>query len=265
MELREEILDLARRAARAAEIVGELDTSTKNAWLLRSAELLEQAKGEILEANQLDMEQARAKDVADPLVNRLSIAAGKWDDMIQGLRDVAALPDPIGEITDSRLRPNGLRVSRMRIPLGVIAMIYESRPNVTVDAAALCLKAGNAVVLRGGSEAFHTNQALGRVLRAAGLPADIEAQPDRRVPVTAVNEALERAAQLQLRQSQAGAARAGGPGLRLVEQPGAGQGLVFGVGAVLRSGEGEGAGEQPGQDQQQGGAGRGHLSLGSGS
>jgi len=176
MELREEILDLARRAARAAEIVGELDTSTKNAWLLRSAELLEQAKGEILEANQLDMEQARAKDVADPLVNRLSIAAGKWDDMIQGLRDVAALPDPIGEITDSRLRPNGLRVSRMRIPLGVIAMIYESRPNVTVDAAALCLKAGNAVVLRGGSEAFHTNQALGRVLRAAaretGIPED---------------------------------------------------------------------------------------------
>ncbi|MCP5045494.1 MAG: glutamate-5-semialdehyde dehydrogenase [bacterium] len=176
MELREEILQLAGRAARAAETLCDLDTATKNAWLLRTAELLEEAKGEILEANQRDMEQARQKDIAEPLVNRLSIAGAKWDDMIQGLRDVAVLPDPVGEITQSYLRPNGLRVSRMRIALGVIAMIYESRPNVTVDAAALCVKAGNAVVLRGGSEAFHSNQALAKVLRAAaretGIPED---------------------------------------------------------------------------------------------
>lgn len=176
MDLREEILDLARRAARAAETLGDLDTAVKNAWLLRTAERLEEAKDAILRANRRDMQEAREKEIAEPLVNRLSIAGGKWDDMIQGLRDVAALPDPVGEITESRLRPNGLRVSRMRIPLGVIAMIYESRPNVTVDAAALCVKAGNAVVLRGGSEAFHSNQALAGVLRAAarevGIPED---------------------------------------------------------------------------------------------
>ncbi|MDP6976978.1 MAG: glutamate-5-semialdehyde dehydrogenase [Myxococcota bacterium] len=176
MELREEILQLASRAARAAETLGDLNTSVKNAWLLRAAECLEAAKGEILEANERDMQAARENGVAEPLVNRLGLTGGKWEDMIQGLRDVAALPDPVGEITDSVLRPNGLRVARMRIPLGVIAMIYESRPNVTVDAAALCVKAGNAVILRGGSEAFHSNQALGRVLREAardiGIPED---------------------------------------------------------------------------------------------
>jgi len=176
MELSEEILQLATRAKRAAAAIGDLNTGTKNAWLLRAAECLEAARGEILEANERDMREARENGTPEPLVNRLGLAGGKWEDMIQGLKDVAALPDPVGEITDSRLRPNGLRVSRMRIPLGVIAMIYESRPNVTVDAAALCVKAGNAVVLRGGSEAFHSNQALGRVLREAardtGLPED---------------------------------------------------------------------------------------------
>lgn len=176
MELEVQILDIASRAARAAEILGDLDTRTKNGWLVRAAERLETAKSEILAANERDIEAARSKGIADPLVNRLSISGGKWIDMIQGLRDIVALPDPVGEITDSSLRPNGLRVARMRIPLGVIAMIYESRPNVTVDAAALCLKAGNAVVLRGGSEAIQSNLALAKELRAAaadvGIPQD---------------------------------------------------------------------------------------------
>lgn len=176
MNLSEEILDQASRAARAAETLADLSSATKNAWILRSAELLEASKDEILAANRRDMEEAREKDVAEPLINRLSIAGDKWDNMLQGLRDVAALRDPVGEVTDSHLRPNGLRVARMRIPLGVIAMIYESRPNVTVDAAALCIKASNAVILRGGSEAFHSNQALGKVMRAAaretGIPED---------------------------------------------------------------------------------------------
>ncbi|MBW2294165.1 MAG: glutamate-5-semialdehyde dehydrogenase, partial [Deltaproteobacteria bacterium] len=176
MNLSEEILDQASRAARAAEILGDLSSATKNAWILRSAELLEASKDEILAANRRDMDEAREKDVAEPLINRLSIVGDKWDNMLQGLRDVAALRDPVGEVTDSHLRPNGLRVARMRIPLGVIAMIYESRPNVTVDAAALCIKASNAVILRGGSEAFHSNQALGKVMRAAaretGIPED---------------------------------------------------------------------------------------------
>jgi glutamate-5-semialdehyde dehydrogenase len=175
-KLRAEITDLATRAAKAAHALGDLDTATKNAWILRCAELLETSKSKILEANHLDQEEARNKDLAAPLVNRLSLADGKWENMIAGLHDVAALPDPVGEVTDSHLRPNGLRVARMRIPLGVIAMIYESRPNVTVDAAALCIKAGNAVILRGGSEAFHSNQALGEVLRTAaretGVPED---------------------------------------------------------------------------------------------
>ncbi len=176
MELEEQILDIARRAARAAEVLGELDTQTKNAWLLRAAERLEGDKSQILAANERDIEEARNKEIAEPLVNRLSLGDGKWNDMIAGLRDIVALQDPVGEITDSSLRPNGLRVARMRIPLGVVAMIYESRPNVTVDAAALCLKAGNAVVLRGGSEAIQSNLALADSLRAAardvGIPED---------------------------------------------------------------------------------------------
>jgi len=139
-------------------------------------ERLEAARGRISEANARDMQAAEQKGVPAPLVNRLAIDDGKWANMLQGVRDVIALPDPVGEISDMKVRPNGLRVGRMRIPLGVIGIIYESRPNVTVDAAVLCVKAGNAVILRGGSEAIHSNIALGEELRAAavdvGLPAD---------------------------------------------------------------------------------------------
>jgi len=174
MTLQHEIEELARRAKAAAPAVANLGTREKNAWLLRSAERLEAAKERILAANREDMREAEAKGVAAPLVKRLELAGGKWNDMLDGLRQVAQLPDPVGEITESRVRPNGLRVGRMRIPLGVIGIIYESRPNVTVDAAALCVKAGNAVILRGGSEAIRSNLALAEALRAAaqdtGLP-----------------------------------------------------------------------------------------------
>jgi glutamate-5-semialdehyde dehydrogenase len=176
MNLEKQILDLAQRARRAASAMGDLDTGTKNAWLARSAERLEAARDSILVANEKDMQEAREKKIAEPLVNRLSLADGKWEDMIQGMRDIIALEDPVGQISDFSVRPNGLQIGRMRIPLGVIAMIYESRPNVTVDAAALCVKAGNAVILRGGSEAIHSNLALGEELRAAarevGVPED---------------------------------------------------------------------------------------------
>jgi len=175
-DLEATILDLARRARAASVPLAALDTATKDAWLLRCSERLEAAKATILAANERDMQEAREKEVAEPLVNRLSLSGGKWQNMLQGLRDVAALPDPVGRISELSVRPNGLRVGRMQIPLGVIGMIYESRPNVTVDAAALCVKAGNAVILRGGSEAFHSNQALGAELRAAavdvGVPED---------------------------------------------------------------------------------------------
>ena len=171
-----EIRELASRARTASARMGELSTEAKNAWLARTAERLEAARDAIMEANAQDIAEAAEKGVPEPMRNRLGISDGKWADMIQGLRDVIALPDPVGRITNHSVRPNGLRVGQMAIPLGVIAMIYEARPNVTVDAAALCLKAGNAVILRGGSEAFHSNRALGEELRAAardtGLPED---------------------------------------------------------------------------------------------
>jgi glutamate-5-semialdehyde dehydrogenase len=176
MSLQEQIHDIAVRARSASERLSELSTAEKNAWLLRCTERLEAARERIREANARDMAAAAEKGVAEPLVQRLELSDGKWADMIAGLRDVAALPDPVGAIEDMRVRPNGLRVGRMRIPLGVIGIIYESRPNVTVDAAALCLKAGNAVILRGGSEAIHSNLALAQELRGAatdtGVPED---------------------------------------------------------------------------------------------
>ena len=175
-ELRTEIEQLARAARDAARVIAPLHSARKNAWLLRAAERLEAHKPALLEANRRDISAAEEKGVAAPLVRRLILEGDKWEAMVDGLRQVALLPDPVGEITDSTLRPNGLRVGRMRIPLGVIAMIYESRPNVTVDAAALCLKAGNSVLLRGGSEAIHSNTALAEELRAAAV--DVELPPD---------------------------------------------------------------------------------------
>jgi glutamate-5-semialdehyde dehydrogenase len=176
MSVQDQVVDLARRARAASERVAELSTREKNAWLLRCADRLTDARSEILEANSRDLERAEKTGVSEPLRNRLELSDGKWRDMIAGLRDVAALPDPVGRVESTAVRPNGLQVGRMRIPLGVIGIIYESRPNVTVDAAALCVKAGNAVILRGGSEAIETNRALAEQLRAAaadtGVPED---------------------------------------------------------------------------------------------
>jgi glutamate-5-semialdehyde dehydrogenase len=176
MDLAAQIRDLARRAREASLSPADLGSRAKDTWLLRSAERLEAAREHILVENRKDLEEAEAKGVAAPMVRRLSLEADNWQDMVDGLRAVAALPDPVGEIVHTRVRPNGLRVGRMRIPLGVIGIIYESRPNVTVDAAALCVKAGNAVLLRGGSEAIRSNLALADELRAAaketGIPED---------------------------------------------------------------------------------------------
>jgi glutamate-5-semialdehyde dehydrogenase len=184
--LKEQVIDLARKARTASERVSELSTREKNAWLMRCAERLTEAKAEILAANAVDLERAASSKISGPMLKRLELAEGKWRDMIAGLRDIAALPDPVGRVESSVVRPNGLEVGRMRIPLGVIGMIYESRPNVTVDAAALCVKAGNAVILRGGSEAIEANRALAVELRAAavetGVPEDAVAlipQTDR--------------------------------------------------------------------------------------
>ena len=176
MSLGNQIHELALRARQASHRTAELSTREKNAWLLRAADRLETAKPRIQEANARDLRTATDSGIAAPLVARLELAESKWRDMLAGLRDVAALPDPVGRIESVSTRPNGLRVGRMRIPLGVIGIIYESRPNVTVDAAALCVKAGNAIILRGGSEAILSNLALAEELRAAavdtGVPED---------------------------------------------------------------------------------------------
>ena len=184
MNLEAQIRELAKSARVASRRTAELGAREKNAWLLRAAERLEAARERILAENAADLKEATAKGVAEPMLRRLELAAGKWRDMIAGLRSVAALPDPIGEISQLRVQPNGLRVGRMRIPLGVIGIIYESRPNVTVDAAALCVKAGNAVVLRGGSEAIRSNLALGDELRAAARETGVPENAISLVPRT---------------------------------------------------------------------------------
>jgi glutamate-5-semialdehyde dehydrogenase len=185
MSLQDRIHELATRARDAAERLAELSTQEKNAWLLRAAERLEAAENAIRQENRRDLRQAESKGVAAPLVGRLEISDDKWADMIAGLREVAALPDPVGSVEQMRVRPNGLRVGRMRIPLGVIGIIYESRPNVTVDAAALCVKAGNAVILRGGSEAILSNLALARELREAAAETDV---PENAVSIVETTE-----------------------------------------------------------------------------
>ena len=173
MSLQQEIQEIAKRAKAAADRCAELDSAQKDAWLRRAAERLESRREAIRAANQEDLRRAVEKGVATALVNRLELSDDKWRNMIAGLRDVANLPDPVGRVEQQSVRPNGLRVGRMRIPLGVIGIIYESRPNVTVDAAALCVKAGNAVILRGGSEALNSNLALAAELRAAAEETDV--------------------------------------------------------------------------------------------
>ncbi|RJS93532.1 glutamate-5-semialdehyde dehydrogenase [Salinisphaera sp. Q1T1-3] len=167
--------DMGVRARRAARRMAAAEPGEKNAALFAIAEALIQRSDTILAANARDVKEARARlDAA--AIERLELSAARIERMAEGLRQVAALPDPIGSLTDLNFRPSGIQVGRMRVPLGVIGIIYESRPNVTADAAALCLKSGNAAILRGGSESLHSNQAIAaavaRGLTDAGLPGD---------------------------------------------------------------------------------------------
>ncbi len=166
--LETEITELARRARMASRATANLDTQTKNRLLLSIAQRLDtpDTRQELLNANQKDLEAARKKGVKGSLLDRLKLDEKRIAGMIQGLKEVAALPDPVGVIRHSWNRPNGLEVKKATIPLGVIGIIYESRPNVTVDTFALCFKAGNATVLKGGSEAIHSNRALVRSVSA---------------------------------------------------------------------------------------------------
>jgi glutamate-5-semialdehyde dehydrogenase len=165
---------LGQAARAASRRVAAADTNTRNLALLQTITAIEASRQQVLEANRRDLEAGRQKGLDAAMLDRLELTPKRIDGVIEGLRQVAALTDPIGEISDLRYMPSGIQVGRMRVPLGVVGIIYESRPNVTVEAASLCLKSGNATLLRGGSEALHSNQALAACiasgLRAAGLP-----------------------------------------------------------------------------------------------
>jgi glutamate-5-semialdehyde dehydrogenase len=175
MNIAEQMAKVARDARAAAQVVAGLSTAVKNDLLRRMAQALIECSEELLAANEQDLAAGREAGLAPAMLDRLALDPPRIRAMADGLREVAGLPDPVGEVTGMWRRPNGLLVGRMRIPLGVIGIVYEARPNVTADAAGLCLKSGNAVILRGGKEALHSNLAIGRVLcnelARLGLPA----------------------------------------------------------------------------------------------
>jgi len=166
---------LGEAAREASRLLGRAETAAKNAALLAIADGLAAERARLVAENRKDLEAGRQRGLDAALLDRLELSDARIDSMAEGLRQIAALPDPVGAISGLDYRPSGIQVGRMRVPLGVIGIIYESRPNVTADAAALCLKSGNACILRGGSEALHSNQAIarciGRGLEQAGLPA----------------------------------------------------------------------------------------------
>ncbi|MDX1318821.1 MAG: glutamate-5-semialdehyde dehydrogenase [Oceanospirillum sp.] len=175
MNIKQYMQEMGQNARLASRAIAKADTGLKNKALMATADALNAARPALAAANEKDLENGRNNGLDSALLDRLALTPKVIDTMIEGLRQVAALPDPVGEITDMNYRPSGIQLGKMRVPLGVIGIIYESRPNVTVEAASLCLKSGNAVILRGGSEAIHSNQAIAKCLaaglEAAGLPA----------------------------------------------------------------------------------------------
>jgi glutamate-5-semialdehyde dehydrogenase len=163
----EQAIQLGRQAKAAARRLAVLSSEDKNQALQLMADQLEAQSPFLLDENQNDLNAAKKAGITGAVLDRIALTSSRVQSMAKGLREIAALPDPVREILKMSRRPNGLQVGKMRIPLGVIGIIYEARPNVTADAAALCLKSGNAVILRGGSEAHHSNQAIGKVLQAA--------------------------------------------------------------------------------------------------
>ncbi len=174
MNVKEYMSELGRSARAASAEMGAVSTAKKNRALLATAEILDQRRAALGDANQKDLENGKANGLEPAMLDRLELTAGRIDTMIEGLKQVAGLDDPIGAINDLKYMPSGIQVGKMRVPLGVIGIMYESRPNVTVEAASLCIKSGNATILRGGSEAFHSNQAVAACiaegLKIAGLP-----------------------------------------------------------------------------------------------
>ena len=176
IDFRTEVREMARKAELASHQLAQLSTAIKNKTLFQMAEDLERDPQRLMKENRKDLAAGEKAHLSSSLIDRLRLTPSVIRGMAEGLREVARLPDPVGEVIKMWKRPNGLMVGRMRIPIGVIGIIYESRPNVTADAAGLCLKSGNSVILRGGSEAFHSNQAIGQILRKVlvkmGLPQE---------------------------------------------------------------------------------------------
>jgi len=175
-EITQTMQSMGQRARQASRETSRATTEQKNKALLATADALVAQRPQILEANQKDLQAGQAKGLDAAMLDRLELNEARFQAMLDGLQQVAALPDPIGEINGLRYRPSGIQVGQMRVPLGVIGIIYESRPNVTIEAASLCLKSGNAAILRGGSESIHSNQAIAKCLKAglqkAGISAD---------------------------------------------------------------------------------------------
>ena len=174
LDIKAYMLGIGREARAASRLMARADTKSKNKALTAMAHAIRREAKSLLAANSKDMESARANKLDDALLDRLTLSAKDIDSMAEGLLQIVQLPDPVGEISGLSYRPSGIRVGKMRVPLGVVGIIYEARPNVTADAAGLCLKAGNAAILRGGSEAMHSNQAIAALVReglkTAGLP-----------------------------------------------------------------------------------------------
>ncbi len=176
MDIKEYMLGLGRQARAASREMARAGAGAKNAALIGMADMIERDRQALRAANGKDLDVGRARGLDDALLDRLELTDSRIDTMAEGLRQMAALPDPIGGITDLNYRPTGIQVGRMRVPLGVIGIIYESRPNVTADAAGLCLKSGNAVILRGGSEALHSNQAIAACIHGGLAAAELPTQ-----------------------------------------------------------------------------------------
>jgi len=174
MDIQQYMRTLGQQARDASAALVTASTATKNQALIATAKAIAESRDALMQANEEDLAKGRANGLTEALLDRLTLTPARIDGMIEGLEQVAGLPDPVGEITDLAYRPSGIQVGKMRVPLGVIGIIYESRPNVTIEAAALCLKSGNATILRGGSEAIHSNQALAKCIQqglvAVGLP-----------------------------------------------------------------------------------------------
>ncbi len=176
MNIQQRMQEIGQRARHAARAMARVETAVKNAALDAIALAIERHTDSLIAANKKDMDAGKQQGLDEALLDRLELNKARIQSMADGLRQIAALADPVGEITDLNYRPSGIQVGRMRVPLGVIGIIYESRPNVTADAAGLCLKSGNAAILRGGSEAIHSNKAIAACIHAglkqAGLPED---------------------------------------------------------------------------------------------